>query len=341
MSDGLIPPLNAPPAGAAVPGIQPGVTGQFFGFIVIVYGPTGTPSGVFVYQPGTTPALGNPPVIAATSSTTDLFGNPLPGGAVARILVQSAGGTGPYALLTSSDPNGEAGLLFPSRETIEAIASEINLEIQDQGLANESLITVINGPAISARGDFVDIGLQSSAADLSFFATAFYEYNDGAGNFYECIEISHLGVTLPFVNQLIGQKPGATVPTSDTWHTMSPLSTGFNLTGNNFNGDPTYAEYTFEPMGPKGSVHIRVNANVTAGPGAAFKLLTGAALAAGYRPTQPRYFPVSFNESAVIAGSNNAMGMGVLETSGNIFVYGGSGVAADSCLVFEATIRLD
>jgi len=45
---------------------------------VIVFGPTGAIVGVFVYQPGTTPALGNGPIDWMTASTVDPFGNVLP-----------------------------------------------------------------------------------------------------------------------------------------------------------------------------------------------------------------------------------------------------------------------
>ena len=341
MSDGLIAPLNAPPAGAAVPGIQPGTSGIDLARVVIVFGPAGTISGVFEYEPGTAPGPGNPPVVAITASTTDPYANPIPGGSVPRIVVQQSGGTGPYALLTSSDPLGQVGLLFPSRATEELTAAEINLQIENPGTNLESLITNITGPAVSPRGDFVDIGLTSGSKDGTEFAQAFYEYNDGAGNFYEVVTIQQNGALLPYVAELVGQQPGATVPTSDIFHSMAPLGTGFNVTGNNFNGDPCYAEYTYEPMGPSGSVHVRGNINVTAGPGAAFKLLTATSLPAGYRPKQARYFQVAFNEDAIVSGSNDAQGLAVLETSGAIFVYGGASAAADSCLVFEATIRLD
>jgi len=74
--DGLVAPLNAPAAAIPVPGVQPGTTGPFITAIyVIIYGPAGTPTGLFVYQPGTTPGPGNPPVLSVTEASADPYGN--------------------------------------------------------------------------------------------------------------------------------------------------------------------------------------------------------------------------------------------------------------------------
>jgi hypothetical protein len=57
-------------------GVAPGSqTGVIRGRVVIVSGPTGAVVGVFVYAAGTTPALGNPPIVAITNQTLDPFGN--------------------------------------------------------------------------------------------------------------------------------------------------------------------------------------------------------------------------------------------------------------------------
>jgi len=71
--DGLVPPLNAPPAGAVTYGIQPGSPQIIKAQYVIVSGPGG---GVFVYTG--TPANGNPPIAWMGAGTTDPYGNPLP-----------------------------------------------------------------------------------------------------------------------------------------------------------------------------------------------------------------------------------------------------------------------
>jgi hypothetical protein len=83
MSDGLVPPLNAPPGITPAPGVQPGSTSQIVrARLVLVFGPTGAVNGVFVYPVGTTPAAGNGPVSSMTQSTVDPYGNPtVPGDA--------------------------------------------------------------------------------------------------------------------------------------------------------------------------------------------------------------------------------------------------------------------
>lgn len=71
--DKLVKPLNAPPAGAASPGVQPGSSGGVtLAHYVIVYGAGG---GVFVYngQPGN----GNPPMASVTDAPADPYGNPV------------------------------------------------------------------------------------------------------------------------------------------------------------------------------------------------------------------------------------------------------------------------
>src|SRR5215831_8312493 len=57
------------------PGLGPGGGQNVRARTVIVFGPAGTVSGVFVYAPGTTPGPGNPPIAAMTASATDPFGN--------------------------------------------------------------------------------------------------------------------------------------------------------------------------------------------------------------------------------------------------------------------------
>lgn len=53
----------------------PGNTQVFRGRLVIIFGPTGTVSGIFMYAPGTTPGPGNPPIAWLTNTSTDPYGN--------------------------------------------------------------------------------------------------------------------------------------------------------------------------------------------------------------------------------------------------------------------------
>lgn len=72
-------PANAPGAGAAVPGIQPGTSAIDFARYVIV---SGAKTGVFVYSP--TPGNGNLKLSMANSGT-DPYGNTVQGGFVAYL----------------------------------------------------------------------------------------------------------------------------------------------------------------------------------------------------------------------------------------------------------------
>jgi hypothetical protein len=74
--DGLRRPLNAPDAGDLFPGVQPGVQpGVVIANVVIVSGPAGQVTGIFVYAAGTVPGPGNPPIAWITNASTDPFGN--------------------------------------------------------------------------------------------------------------------------------------------------------------------------------------------------------------------------------------------------------------------------
>jgi hypothetical protein len=71
--------------GTSVAGVGPAPsTAVIVGRVVIVFGPAGAVGGLFIYQPGTTPALGNPPIASITSATSDPFGNVIPAGFTLR-----------------------------------------------------------------------------------------------------------------------------------------------------------------------------------------------------------------------------------------------------------------
>jgi hypothetical protein len=82
--------------------VAPGSSaGIFRGRLVLVFGPSGTVTGVFVYRAGTTPAPGNPPIFWATSAAADPYGNPIPSTA-------GVAGTGTFqAGNTIINPGGE------------------------------------------------------------------------------------------------------------------------------------------------------------------------------------------------------------------------------------------
>src|SRR5581483_1572653 len=167
---------------AAVPGIQPGDSGLDLAQIVIIFGPSGTISGLFEYEPGTTPGLGNPPVVAITASTTDPYGNPLPTGGIPSVLVQAVGGTGPYVII--NPPGGEnfASVNVPTREAMEQDAGGMFGDVLNQGLGTEQLVTSITSPTGQQPfADTYNVFLQSQSQDgtiptgwyLTYFNSAF------------------------------------------------------------------------------------------------------------------------------------------------------------------------
>lgn len=77
--DGLIRRITDAPAAAGGLGVQPGTSSAVvIASTVIIFGPSGTPTGLFVYKPGTRPGPGNPPVAWVTENATDPYGNAVP-----------------------------------------------------------------------------------------------------------------------------------------------------------------------------------------------------------------------------------------------------------------------
>lgn len=109
--DGLVRPLNAPPAGQLPIGVQPGVQSAIIlANQVIVFGAGG---GVFVYNG--TPALGNPPIAWMASGTKDPYGNPLPNSATMGIASSGTFAAGnqlitPAGIFTYPGTPGPGGL---------------------------------------------------------------------------------------------------------------------------------------------------------------------------------------------------------------------------------------
>jgi hypothetical protein len=112
--DKLVRPLNAPPAGNASPGVQPGATsGVFVGRLVVIFGPAGTPLGLFLYAAGTTPGPGNPPIVSIIDASVDPYGNAthpgvtsqIPGGAFVSLLNGAALFTGGSEIIGAANGN--------------------------------------------------------------------------------------------------------------------------------------------------------------------------------------------------------------------------------------------
>jgi hypothetical protein len=159
--DGLRRPLNAPPGITPSPGVQPGVSsGVIFARYVIVFGPAGTVSGIFVYAPGTTPGPGNPPIYSFGNSTTDPYGNTTTPGVIAY------GTGGGYAGLVTQ--GGVAGLVLPPGGTTHAFeAPQVFSFTGNAGAANEyQVLTALSGEETANKGNS-GVQLYTAANDSS------------------------------------------------------------------------------------------------------------------------------------------------------------------------------
>lgn len=327
MSDGLIPPLNAPPGAGAGLGVQPGVTsGVVVATQVIVYGPAGQPTGLFLYAAGTTPGPGNPPLVAITSSASDPYGNTVsPTGTLTAVTIGQDGQpqlqlaeSGGQGLMLVIVPGFTSGVLFGGQSGSFAF-----LELQ--------------GPASAIAGftDTVTLDINSSDG-VSSSANAEHVYKDPAGNSHayaieDCGGFRILAGTIAGVDPATGGS-SANPANTETVHSFAPLAAGYNILGA---GD--YANYWMSPLGEtRLSAHIAV----TAGPGIAFVQLTTVPLPPAYRPkVTDRTGVLTANEMAIFSGSNNAGGLIKLATSGHIFVYGASTFATE--IDFDVAFRLD
>lgn len=157
--DGLVPPLNAPAAGAIATGVQPGTTpGIVLAQFVIVFGTAG---GVFVYNG--TPGPGNQPIASVTNAPTDPYGDPTQSGFTV------------YNLPAYLQLHVNAGFGAPAVEMVTGVASEADhaamyTDPNNVGLVNEIIGTFLIGPGSSFDGLQAAVNLASSAADGSEIA---------------------------------------------------------------------------------------------------------------------------------------------------------------------------
>lgn len=179
-------------AGIVVAGIVDAttITGATFN----ATGPGGTPTGVFVYTPGTTPALGNPPIAALTASDTDLFGNDITpgvasaGGKIIAIGSTPSGGTPSFVQLAPGNPaavnigSGAARELIASRVATSLAGSGTTTRISTQIASAEttntsgqqSFVTVSSATDDNSTGPFIQ--LQATGPSGSGFFNVFSDF---------------------------------------------------------------------------------------------------------------------------------------------------------------------
>lgn len=211
------PPGYQPPG---LPDVSAGSVNIFRGRLVIVFGPAGTVSGVFVYTPGTTPGPGNPPIISLTESAADLFGNPVNGGVVVgtathpQVQLQSVGGIGKLTFLLNNAGYSDAFI--------------------DGGFASGIGVISIQGPAstVAANDDFISHVISAADGVAGHFANEEWAYTDTAGAFHTYAFVDGTGFNAVAVSQLTAADPNvAPTPAApafgETWHDLRPLLNAF------------------------------------------------------------------------------------------------------------------
>lgn len=226
---GGIPPM---PPGYVPPGLPDtaaGSTNIFRGRLVLVFGPAGTVSGIFVYQQGTTPGPGNTPIVSITNSTTDPFGNPVQ----PTIQITGTGtlevGSAPNTQVQLRTSSGVSGLLAFLFNNAAFSDSQVIAGIVGGTFAALS----IQGPASTVVGfrDKTRVQLNSSDAVSSFGNTQFVYTDDGGADHVFASEDAR-GFRISVCGQLTAADPSVT-PTAaspaipETWHDLRPLQNLF------------------------------------------------------------------------------------------------------------------
>lgn len=208
-SDKLVKPLNAPAAGNAAAGVQPGVSNAIIlAQYVVVFGTTG---GVFIYAG--TPGPGNPPIYSMANADADPYGNVIEPG------IWAGTTAGPQVGIQVSSNAGV--ILFPFPGTFAADARAGSIEF-----SSGAALELIGPQDMAPANDLVSMLLTDNTAGGGLSAEWFLIYQDANGHQNTHAVGSYLGVTLPVVAALTAVTPGTgtsnTNPaTSESWHTVS------------------------------------------------------------------------------------------------------------------------
>lgn len=300
--------IGPPPVGYTdppLPGVAAGSVNIFRGRLVIVFGPSGAVSGVFVYAQGTTPGPGNPPIFWATQSGTDPFGNALTATAgVAAGGTFEAGNTliTPSGILTySAFPPALGGLIESA-----GVAAAFTDTPGNAVLAGHSTYANIGGTfflATSVNAGVMNVYTATSAAGpWSQLAQVGGLQNDGETHF-SAVGGSHL------VADTILYKLNSSGAGREVWHDMRPLSNSFVGTiANRY--PPQYR------LAPDGNVEIAGYVQFPAAGGPNFNSIVFATLPALYVPgnNTGHKWPVSFETNVAPVGTPIVQ----VDTSGNL-----------------------
>jgi hypothetical protein len=348
--DGLVRPLNAPPAGQVGVGVQPGTNSVVLARYVIVFGPG---DGVFVYQAGTTPKLGNPPIAWLGSGLVDPYGNVLPSttgvdgsgtfqagnGIVLNgqgfLVYNGAPGPGDLAASVApanfTDPYGNsvtAGVWYykanGAKIGMSTGGSDAGLFLYAAGLTHSTSATqifsflanagLVNETAALAISSGKENG--NSDAGLQLFSAA----ADNSSAAYANIEFGGTVAVFITPSGIAANRPG-TAATPETWHAL-PLLNGWA------NGSGQAPRYK---LMPDGTVFFQGSINGAAATSGVFADLNAAGGAAYTPVTLGQPFHVQSTSLAVsgqeygLAGTTGHAGFLVVESTvfTNSYVFDG------------------
>jgi hypothetical protein len=268
--DGLVPPLNAPPAGALVPGVQPGVSNAvILAQYVIVFGTAG---GVFIYSGA--PAAGNPPIAWMSGAAADPYGNTL---TPASHVVIGAGQDGsPQVVLESSSGSGELAFPLPGTWT--------NYPNMFGAVAGSGGTLSLNGPTDTTVNDQAYLEMLSAAAGYEGGSAGAMHYKDANGGDNTIAIWGDNGLLINAAQPINAVKPGTggspTNPAQpESWHAMALANSWANDAGQ------VTAQYRLVAS-PPNSVEIIGAIVATAATSSTFFTLPAA-----YRPAHAQQIP--------------------------------------------------
>lgn len=207
-------------------------TAVVFANQVIVFGTSGIESGVFVYTG--TPALGNPPVIALTSSSKDPYGNVITSGdeltSTTPYLIVLDHTSGRYIQLATLASLG-AFMSLGSGDSQETQPGIVNSNVVGSGPTRQ-LATTFQSPQFSNVLSAA-IEILSASQDGSTFGSQIQGNAGASANF--TLGNDPNGNPVFSLAQKLVMSAGAFIYAStpltqnqETWHAMSPLSGGFS-----------------------------------------------------------------------------------------------------------------
>lgn len=267
----VFPPANAPKAGNAAPGVQPGSSEEVIARYVIIFGDSG---GLFIYAGS--PGPGNPPVYSVSNADQDPFGNPISPGIW-------AGAPGSIQVGIQATP-GQAEIFFVPAGTYAADASAG--VVQNGGQAILELLGAQTTAAGTPTSDRVGLflwdhgtsGLPGAHADLQ----AVYFYT--GGTFINLFDGNFAGLAIPACAGITAVEPGtgtdvSTPAVSETWHTVTTDAGWGSL------GEPPQ----YQLLAQTGFVALRGDIS-HAGTTAQVDINSANPLPAAYRPAATRYY---------------------------------------------------